>query len=144
MFSSALPTTFGRRPQSAFAYRNIAAETGVADASPHRLVAMLFDGFMEAVAEARGAMKTQDVERKGRAIGRAVRIVEEGLRAALDLNAGGQLAADLNELYRYVGARLTQANLRNDLDALDECRRLIEPLRDAWTQIAPAASRHDA
>ena len=144
MFSSALPTTAGRRPQSAFAYRNIAAETGVADASPHRLVAMLYDGYMEAVAEARGAIQHNDVERKGRAIGRAVRIVEEGLRAALNLNAGGQLAGDLNELYRYVGTRLTQANLRNDLDALDECRRLIEPLRDAWNQITPPAGRHNA
>lgn len=144
MFSSAPSMSFGRVPHSASAYRNIAAETGVTDASPHRLVAMLYEGFMDAIVEARGAMQKKDVERKGRAIGRAVRIVEEGLRAALNLNAGGRLAQDLNELYRYVGARLTQANLRNDPALLDECQRLIQPLQEAWSQISVPGTRQDA
>ena len=143
MFSSAMPSPFGR-PQSPLAYRKIAAETGVVDASPHRLVAMLYDGFMEALAEARGAMRQKDVERKGRAISRAARIVEEGLRGGLDLKAGGQLAEDLNRLYGYVGLRLTQANLRNDESILDECQRLMQPLREAWSSISPAGSRPDA
>ena len=144
MFSSANPMSFGRPPQFAQAYRSIAAETGVTDASPHRLVAMLYDGCLEAFAEARGAMRARDIERKGRAIGRAVRIVEEGLRAGLNIEAGGRLAKDLNQLYIYVAMRLTQANLRNDETALDECQRLIQPLREAWTAIATPAGRHDA
>lgn len=144
MFSSAQPMPFGRSPQFAQAYRKIAAETGVADASPHRLVAMLYDGFLESVADARGAMRARDIERKGRAIGRAVRIVEEGLRAGLNLKAGGQLAADLNQLYGYVTLRLTQANLRNDEAALDECQRLLQPLREAWSSMTHPAGRHDA
>lgn len=68
-----------------------------------------------------------------------VRIVDEGLRACLDLKAGGALAADLQALYAYIGQRLTQANLRNDVAALDECKRLVDPLRDAWLAIAPQA-----
>lgn len=144
MFTAAPTMTFGRPPHIAQAYRNMAAETGIADASPHRLVTMLFDGFLEAVAEARGAMRANDVERKGRAIVRAVRIVEEGLRGGLNLKAGGTLAADLDQLYGYVGMRLTQANLNNSDAALDECQRLLQPLRDAWTSIAGAATRHDA
>ena len=66
-----------------------------------------------------------------------LRIVEEGLKAGLDLKEGGRLAADLSDLYAYVELRLTQANLRNDLAALDECKRLILPLRDAWASIGP-------
>lgn len=143
MFSSAIPGPFGR-PQTSMAYRRIAAETGIVDASPHRLVAMLYDGFMEALAEARGALRQRDIERKGRAIGRASRIVEEGLRAALDLKAGGRLAADLNQLYGYVGVRLTQAHLRNDEAILDECQRLVQPLREAWLAISPSGGRPDA
>lgn len=143
MFSSAIPGPFGR-PQTSMAYRRIAAETGIVDASPHRLVAMLYDGFMEALAEARGALRQRDLERKGRAIGRASRIVEEGLRGALDLKAGGRLAADLNQLYGYVGLRLTQANLRNDEAILDECQRLVQPLREAWLAISPSGVRPDA
>jgi flagellar protein FliS len=146
MFSSAQPMAFGRSPQFAHAYRTIAAETGVTDASPHHLVAMLFDGFLESLAEARGAMRARDIERKGRAIGRAVRIIEEGLRAGLNLEAGGSLAADLNRLYGYIAMRMTTANLRNDETLLDECQRLIQPVREAWlgmTNNTPAG-RHEA
>ena len=146
MFSSAQPMAFGRPPQFAQAYRSIAAETGVTDASPHRLVVMLFDGFLESLAEARGAMQARDIERKGRAIGRAVRIIEEGLRAGLNLEAGGALAGDLNQLYAYVAMRLTAANLRNDETLLDECQRLIQPLREAWLSMNAntPAGRHEA
>jgi flagellar protein FliS len=115
----------------------VALETGIIEASPHKLVAMLFDGFYEAIAQAKGALAAGNIEAKGQAIGRAARIVEEGLKAGLDLAAGGNLASDLSGLYAYVGLRLTQANLHNDAQALDECARLLQPLRDAWAEIEP-------
>jgi flagellar protein FliS len=98
---------------------------------------MLFDGFDDALARARGALAAGQIEAKGRAIGHAVRIVEEGLKASLNLDAGGALATDLNALYAYVTLRLTHANLHNDAAALDECARLFEPVRSAWAEIAP-------
>jgi len=67
--------------------------------------------------------------------------VDEGLRAGLNLQAGGRLASDLHDLYGYLNLRLTQANLRNDETALDECQRLIQPLRDAWNSISAQADR---
>ena len=118
-------------------YARVGVETGVSAASPHRLVAMLFDGFAESIATAKGAMASGQIEIKGRAIGRAFRIVDEGLKASLDLTAGGALARDLDELYAYIGLRLTHANLRNDAAALDECLALMQPLRQAWASIAP-------
>ena len=124
-------------------YQQVRVESKVDGASPHELVAMLFEGFMEAVAQARGAMREKRTELKGAAIGRAVRIVEEGLRAGLDLRAGGTLARDLDELYRYLTLRLTQANLRNDEAALDECRRLVLPLQQAWASIAAQVRTND-
>lgn len=144
MFNSATPMPFGRPPQFAQAYRSIAAETGITDASPHRLVQMLYDGVLESLADARGAMRTRDFERKGRAIGRAVRIVEEGLRGGLNLKAGGVLAQNLDQLYGYVAKRLTLANLHNDERMLDECQGLLQPLRDAWTTISTPTGKHDA
>jgi flagellar protein FliS len=116
-------------------YRTVGVETGVDGASPHRLVAMLFEGFCDAVNQARSAMQRREIEGKCTAIGRAVRIVDEGLRANLDLAAGGKLAQDLSALYGYVALRLTHANLRNDPAALDECVSLIEPVRSAWAAI---------
>lgn len=138
MFASA-PVTAPHA--SAGAYRQVGLSTGVVTATPHQLVLMLFDGFDEALAQALGALRDGAVEAKCRAMTRATRIVDEGLRASLDLQGGGALAADLRELYAYVGLRLVRANLNNDAAGIDECRRLIRPLRDAWVQIAPDTSR---
>ncbi|MGZ3405291.1 MAG: flagellar export chaperone FliS [Caldimonas sp.] len=125
---------------SAGVYRRIGVETGVAAAAPHQLVTMLFDGFNDAVAQARGALQDGHVETKCKAITRAVRIVDEGLKAALDVDAGGPLAQNLGALYAYVALRLTEANLNNDTLALDECVRLMEPVRTAWVAIGPGAT----
>jgi flagellar secretion chaperone FliS len=137
---AAVPSPFGRTAASAGAYRRIGVETGVSCATPHQLVSLLFDGCIDAIAQARGALQQGDAAAKGRAIGRAVRIVEEGLKAGLDLEAGGALAADLRALYGYIVLRLTRANLHNDDAALAECQRLIEPVREAWSRIASDAA----
>ncbi len=134
MFSP--PLAAQRTHQFAAAYRAVGAETAVSGASPHKLVLMLFDGYLEAIAQARGALRAGQVEKKGRAIGRAVRIVEEGLRGCLDMQGGGQLAQDLHDLYGYVAMRLTLSNVRNDEAGLEECMRLMQPLREAWVSIA--------
>jgi flagellar protein FliS len=136
MFANPSPAATARHAMSSL-YTRVGAETAVDAASPHRLVSLLFDGLVEAIVQARGALQGGQRELKGRAIGRAVRIVEEGLKAGLNLEGGGTLAADLRDLYAYIGVRLSQANVRNDAAALDECQRLIEPLRSAWTEIGP-------
>ncbi len=139
MFSTSFAPTPNRNPFGANAYQQVGTHVMVAGASPHELVGLLFDGFVAAVNRARGAMRERDPEAKGRAIGHALRIVDEGLRGALNLDAGGRLASDLNDLYAYVGVRLSRANLHNDESALDECLRLIQPLRDAWAAIGGQA-----
>ena len=83
------------------------------------------------------ALERGDMAAKGRAITRAVGIVDEGLRAALDLNAGGTVAVTLNDLYHCVLLRLTEAHARNDSARLRECSGLLTPLRDAWQDIKP-------
>jgi len=123
------------------AYRQVGVVTGVSAASPHQLVQMLFDGFDEALSQALGALREGAVEAKCIAVTRATRIVDEGLRANLDLNGGGALAADLRELYAYISLRLVKANLNNDAAGLEECRRLMHPLREAWASIAPDATQ---
>jgi flagellar protein FliS len=134
MFASATRSNIPQR--QAGAYKQVYAATGVDGATPHGLISMLFEGLVGALAEARGAMRSGNIPAKCNAIGRALRIVDEGLSAALNESEGGALAADLGALYRYVSLRLTQANLHNDEAALEECGRLIEPLRSAWAEIA--------
>ena len=134
MFASANRSNVSAR--QAGAYRQMHATTGVASATPHGLVTMLFDGLIGTITEARGAMRAGNLPGKVTAISRALGIVDEGLSATLNLKDGGRLAADLHDLYAYVALRLTHANLRNDEAALEECTRLIEPVRSAWAQIA--------
>ena len=131
------PTSYQRAPSAltlSGMYRQVGVETGVKGAGPHQLVLMLYDGLLEAIAQARGAMRAHGTEAKARAITRAVRIVEEGLKSALS-PAGGDLSINLSNLYAYVSMRLLQAHARNDEVALEECTRLIQPLRDAWAEI---------
>jgi flagellar secretion chaperone FliS len=118
-------------------YRQVGLETQLSGAAPHTLVAMLFEGALVAVHEAVHALRTGDVAAKGVAVGRAVRIVEEGLRGGLDLQAPGGLAAQLHALYGYISLRLTEANLFNDEAALQECLQLLAPLQQGWAGIAP-------
>lgn len=127
--------------RAAMAYRNVGAESGIADASPHRLVELLFEGLLQAIHAARGAMARGDVSGKGVHIGRAVRFIEEGLKAGLDDARGGELAARLRALYDYCIVRLTQANLRNDGESLAEVAALIAPVAQGWQEIGrhPAA-----
>ena len=135
MFSAPTASPATRNNPYAGAYHSVGVQTQVLSASSHGLVALLFDGYFAAVNRARGAMRAGDTAAKGLAIGHAVRIIDEGLKASLNLKDGGKLAADLSDLYAYVAVRLTQANLRNDEQALDECQALVAPLREAWVAI---------
>jgi len=121
---------------AAQAYARIGLETGVAAASPQRLIVMLYDGALAALAEARAHIQAGRTAQKGRALGKAISIVDEGLKAALDVGQGGDIARSLMELYDYVGRRLLLANLRDDLALVDEATRLLTDLRGAWATLA--------
>lgn len=126
--------------RSASAYKRIGVETAVSQATPHQLVTMLFEALLQHIGAARAAVERGDVVVKGEQINKAVRIIDEGLKPALNLAQGGDLAANLNGLYGYCVLRLTQANLTSDASALTEVIRVIEPLLDGWKQIAGQVS----
>jgi len=135
MYSASMFSPRSAPAAGAATYQTTGMEIQVASADAHRLVTLLFEGFEAALADAQGALVAGEVERKCRAITRAMRIVDEGLRSHLNLSAGGALAQDLNELYGYVGGRLILANARNDAAMLTECKRLMQPLHEAWVAI---------
>lgn len=126
--------------RSASAYQRVSVETAVSQASPHELVNMLLDGLLKNIGSARVALKRGDIVVKGKQINNAVRIIDEGLKPALDLANGGEIAANLNGLYGYCSLRLTEANLRNDDAALADVIRVIAPLADGWKQIGDQVS----
>jgi flagellar protein FliS len=119
------------------AYAQISVNGTVAAASPHKLIAMLFEGALLSIATARGHMQRKEIAAKGMAISKAISIIDEGLRISLDMKAGGDLAEKLDALYEYMSHRLFVANLKNEIDILDEVAGLLNELKDAWIQIDP-------
>ena len=126
--------------RSANTYKTIGLETSILGASPHQLVTLLFDALQQSLATARGAILNGDIPAKGRAIGKAVRILEEGLKAGLDDDRGGEIAENLRTVYDICILRLTEANIRNDALIVDEVIRLINPICDGWQQIKADAA----
>ena len=121
------------------AYAKVGIESGVTSADPHKLISMLFEGALLAIANAKNGMVRKDIPAKGAAISKAIAIIGEGLHAGLDKEVGGELAQGLSSLYDYMVFRLIEANLKNDLDILDEVSRHLTDLKSAWDSIRNVA-----
>lgn len=124
--------------RSASAYKRVSIQTSVEGASPHRLISLLFDALLQALHTARRVLAQGDIEAKGREIGKAIRILEEGLKAGLDDERGGEVAVNLRGVYNYSILHLTKANLKNDDALIAEVIELIQPVSAAWKGIDPA------
>ena len=122
------------------AYKNVGLESNVAAADPHQLIFLLYQGALLAISSARNQMLRNETAAKGASISKAILIIDEGLKASLDKNAGGELAQNLSALYDYMNQRLLIANLKNDTSVLDEVSRLLAELKGAWESIRPGVA----
>ncbi|MCC6301897.1 MAG: flagellar export chaperone FliS [Gammaproteobacteria bacterium] len=124
-------------------YRNMGLKSAVEDATPHRLIQMLMDGALDKIAAARGFMERGETAQKGAHISWAVSIID-GLRVSLDPSVGGEVARNLDDLYNYMMTRLTQANLNNDADGLNEVAGLLRQIKEGWDAIPGEIVREHA
>jgi len=130
--------------RSASAYKVASVEASVEMADSHGLINLLFEALIRSLKAAKISMANRDVPAKCKHIGSAIRLIEEGLILALNPEEGGELAANLRELYSFCVVRLVHANAKNDVTALEEVERIIDPIADGWRQIrgaVPANSR---
>jgi flagellar secretion chaperone FliS len=132
---------FSQGHGGANAYARVGVQTGVMGASPHRLIAMLYQGARQAVAQARMYLQQGNVPARGDAITKAISIIESGLQSALNMDAGGEIAARLDALYTYMAHRLLEANVRQSDEVLVEIDGLLATLEEAWLAIAPDAAK---
>lgn len=132
---------FGAPQRGATAYANVGMETGVMSASPHKLIVMLFEGAMLHVTLAKQHTEARQIALKGKEISRAIAFIENGLRASLNKNVGGELAWNLDALYAYMSKRLIAANTQSNTEILDEVYRLLGELKEAWEAINPEGSK---
>ncbi|MDR0278998.1 MAG: flagellar export chaperone FliS [Paucimonas sp.] len=117
-------------------YQKISAQAQTSEASPHRLVQMLMEGGLDRIAQAKGSLERKDIAGKGIAIGKAIGIVG-GLREGLDRDNMTDELVRLDSLYLYMTRRLTDANLKNDIAALDEVSDLLTTVKEGWDAVAP-------
>ncbi len=107
----------------------------VMSASPAKLVAMLYERAIALLRDAVGAIEAGDIERRWRANSKATEIVAE-LWQALDMEAGGEIAENLNRLYGFMMMHLTMVDAENSAQAARDVIRLLEPLRRSWQELA--------
>ena len=119
-------------------YQKVNSHAQISEASPHRLIQMLMEGGLERMAQAKGALSRGDVPQKALLLTKAVDIIG-GLRQGLDADKTDEKAAlqQLDSLYEYMTIRLTQANIKNDPEIIDEVARLLITVKSGWDEIAP-------
>lgn len=121
------------------AYTNVSVESSVNGADPHKLILMLYQGALLAIASAKIQMQRKEFTAKGTSVSKAMMIIDEGLKSCLNMNVGGEMAQNLAALYDYMNQRLLIANLKNDTSILDEVSGLLSELKGAWEAIRPGA-----
>jgi flagellar secretion chaperone FliS len=118
-------------------YRELGIESEINNATPHRLIQLLFDGALSRLVMAQAAIERGDVAAKGALIGKAISIVG-GLRDSLDMDAGGKIAENLDNLYEYMNLRLLDASINNQADKINEVIQLLKTIKSAWDEITPS------
>ena len=126
------------------AYAKIGVESSVMSANQQQLITLLFDGAISALVRARLFMQDGNIQGKGNSISKAINIIESGLKQGLDEQSTDELTDNLLGLYAYMVRRLIQANLHNDVEALEEVEGLLRNIADAWKEVAQPQHLQDA
>lgn len=112
-------------------------QTQVQSRTPLELVVMLYDGALKFLHLTRNAIERRDLHARRAASSRALAIISE-LQSTLNLEAGGEIALRLDELYGFVNLRILDATKDNAVAPLDEAVRVLALLRESWLSIASA------
>ncbi|MDP9014363.1 MAG: flagellar export chaperone FliS [Pseudomonadota bacterium] len=126
-------------------YRAVRSHGLVADASPTRLVQIMFEHILANLATAQGCMGRindnlpfSEVTVKLAAMRKAIQLIGQ-LNATLDMERGGQIAEKLRSLYEYMLVRLTLANANNDSRIVAEVSALVRDIKTGWDGIVTDA-----
>lgn len=115
-------------------YQSVDLRATIETASPHKLISMLLDGALGALAKAKGAIERESIEERTTALNKASEIVI-GLKGSLDLEKGGEVAANLDALYDYMVAGIFEANRNNDAEKVQEIMNLMLEIKQGWAEM---------
>jgi flagellar protein FliS len=112
-------------------------QTQVETANPLDLIIMLYDGAIKFLNRAKTAIEEKNIEAAHNAIQRTHRIIDE-LNFSLNMEAGGEVAANLRRFYQYIDGELTKANLKKDQRIIDNIIRLLTEMKSSWVELRDA------
>lgn len=127
-------------------HRNQHLETEVNEATPHRLIQMLFNALLSHLENAQRGLERGDATSKATWLNKAQKCIGEA-RASLRFDLYPELAANLFDLYDYCERLLVQAKLKplnpsSNLEAIalvKETAALLKPIQEAWFETAAEA-----
>ena len=115
-------------------YQKVGLASAVEHASPKQLISMLLEGALTALAKAKGAIDRSEIEVRTEQLNKASDVVL-GLKDFLDLENGGEVAANLDALYDYMVRTIMQANRENNGEQVQEVMNLLLEVKTGWDQM---------
>jgi flagellar protein FliS len=115
-------------------YSNTNVQTAIESATPHKLVQMLYEGALDRIAQAKGAVFRKDYEAKAKLTNRVIEILT-ALRGGLDLEKGGEIAENLGALYTFMIEQIIKASRHNSVDILEEVAELLRTIKSGWDEM---------
>jgi len=112
-------------------YQEIAMQTS----SPTKLVVMLYEGTILFLQQSISAIQSNDLDRKRQAVDRAVAVIQH-LQSTLDMNRGGEVAAELDKLYSYIHSKILEGSTQLQIAPLEEAIKLLTVLLSGWEEAA--------
>lgn len=122
------------------AYKKGNLKQDIASADPHKITLMLMQGALERMAYGKGCIERKDFEGKSDHLSRVSAILMN-LRDTLDMDVKSEVTDNLYALYDYMIQRITDANIQNDLNIMDEVINLLLPIKTAWASIPEEAKQ---
>lgn len=130
-----------RRATGAHQYAQVGLESEVLSARPEQLINLLFRGARSAVKKAQFHLQKGDIAQRGQMISKAVNIVDNGLKAAVDKEVGGEISEHLITSYELIVYYLLQANLHSDITHLETAETMLKNLHEAWNEAVDLAQK---
>lgn len=122
------------------AYKKGNLKQDISTADPHKITLMLMQGALERMAYSKGCIERKDFEGKSEHLSRVSAILMN-LRDTLDMEVKTEITDNLFSLYDYMIQRITDANIQNDLNIMDEVINLLLPIKTAWSEIPEEAKQ---
>lgn len=119
------------------AYKSVGVKDDLAVADPHRVIQLLMQGALENMAKAKGAIQRKDFALKSQTLSKSIAIFS-ALRGSLDMQAGGEISENLNDLYDFMINHLTLASREISPEKIQDVMDIMLTIKSAWDQISVA------